>query len=99
MENRFSPNYAYQTNHPYAQVPAGLTYPGNSIMATTGNQNLKMAGVAALCLAIGGGAGMLLGQRVGKHMEPVADERAGYIMAGLAIGMFGGLMVARQILN
>ena len=98
MENRFSPNYAYQTSHPYAQVPAGLTYPGNTIMSTSG-QNTKTAGIAALCLVIGGGAGMLLGQRVGKHMEPVADQRAGYIMFGLALGMFGGLMVARQILN
>ena len=98
MQNRFSPNYAYETSHPYAQVPAGLTYPGNTIMATSG-QNTKAAGVTALCLAVGGGAGMLLGQRVGKYMEPVADERGGYIMAGLAIGMFGGLIAAGQILK
>ena len=36
MENRFSPYFAYQTDYPYVQVPAGVTYPGNSIFAVKG---------------------------------------------------------------
>lgn len=36
----FSPDWAYETEHPYAQYFNGYTYPGNSIMATVG-QNVS----------------------------------------------------------
>ena len=38
--SRFSPYYAYQTSHPYAQYSGADTYPGNSILAV-GKGGLK----------------------------------------------------------
>ena len=42
----FSPDWAYETQHPYAQYYNGNTYPGNSVMATVGQTKVQKIAAA-----------------------------------------------------
>ena len=83
----FSPGWAYETEHPYAQYYNGNTYPGNSVMATVAGpkQDKMLYGVGgAVVMAL---AAYALTRKMKKSKRAI---KYGSILGAGVLGYFVG---------
>mgnify|MGYP006277901011 CR=1 FL=1 len=73
--NRFSPQWAYKTSHPYAQYYKNNTYPGNSVMSTVNGMEAENI-VDGMLLALAFGLALWL--RYKHWLAPVLGGGAGF---------------------
>ena len=87
MENSFSPAYALQTQHPYAQWAGKATYPGQSVLAVRGfwsDNRTSLAVGSILGLIVGAFAGTMYKSKVAVPAGAALGVVAG---AGAALGI------------
>jgi len=89
----FSPGWAYETEHPYAQYYNGNTYPGNSVMATVAGpkQDKKLYGTGgAVVLAL---AAYMLTRKMKKSQRAM---KYGSIVGAGVLGYFVGSSMVKM---
>lgn len=90
----FSPGWAYETEHPYAQYYNGNTYPGNSVMATVAGpkQDKMLYGVGgAVVMAL---AAYMLTRKMKKSQRAM---KYGSIVGAGVLGYFVGSTMVQGI--